>query len=195
MAKKPIPTIQQLRQLLRYEPETGKLFWCERGAEMFEASKYQRRSASIWNNKYAGSEVGSKTKGDYVRFSIFKRMMLAHRVAWALHYGEWPQGQIDHINQNRQDNRIVNLREVSNTENNRNKTVTPKSESEVLGVTWDRPRGMWRARINGANGNIFLGRFQTKEEAIEARKNAEVQHGYHANHGGNIRDSKPIARP
>lgn len=106
----------------------------------------------------------------------------AHRIIWKWLYGDEPKF-IDHINQNRQDNRVENLRAVSKSENCRNTSIGKRNTSGHLGVQWDTRRKCWRAEIKVNKKNIHLGRFTTKEEAVQARKTAEREHGFHPNHG------------
>lgn len=179
MTKK-IPSPELLRQLLHYEPETGKLFWRNRSLEMFP----DRRSANTWNARFAGSEAFTavESKG-YLFGSIFGAKYRAHRVIWALETGNWPVEQIDHINGARDDNRIVNLREVSNAENGRNRRRPDANTSGVVGVYWNRARGKWLTRIIIDGRQHYLGLFVDFDEAVAVRKAAEAAQGFHENHG------------
>jgi len=104
-------------------------------------------------------------------------------VIWAIFYGEWPSGQVDHINGVRDDNRIVNMRDVSHQDNCRNAARPRTNTSGVSGVVWDKPHKKWRAEIR-ANGKMKnLGRFAIFDDAVAVRKSAEVEYGYHPNHG------------
>lgn len=117
MASKPLPSPEVLRQLLRYEPDTGKLFWLHRAADLFPS----KSAAKSWNARFAGAEALATDNGQgYLAGRINGRPLKAHRVVWAISYGEWPIGEIDHINGNPGDNRIANLRAVGRTENTRN---------------------------------------------------------------------------
>jgi len=103
---------------------------------------------------------------------------MAHRVAWALHYGEWPKHEIDHINGNKRDNRIQNLRDVPHLLNQRNRGLRADNTSGADGVSWMKA-GFWRVTVAGK----YLGIFKDFEAAVAARKSAEQAHGYHVNHG------------
>ena len=97
MAKENLPTISVVRNLLRYEPDTGKLFWLPRGGGRFD-------------KLFAGKEAFTATDpGGYKYGSLQSHTMRAHVVAWALAYGKWPDGHIDHENGIREDNRLKNL--------------------------------------------------------------------------------------
>lgn len=173
-------SVDTLRELLRYDPDTGKLFWRERGQRWFSSFRMCR----VWNGQHAGKEAFTTNShpGGYLAGSVLDRSHLAHRVAWAIHTGAWPSEHIDHINGNPADNRLCNLRAVSNDENRRNMARPRNNVSGVAGVTWDSARGKWAAQI-GQHKKRFLGRFDNKQDAIAARKQAEAELGYHANHG------------
>lgn len=106
------------------------------------------------------------------------RTYYTHRIIWKLLYGEDPV-EIDHINGNRSDNRITNLRSVSRLENMRNMKKMPSNTSGVAGVFWLKDRSKWRATIS----QKILGNFKKFEDAVAARKQAEKEYGYHPNHG------------
>ena len=182
----PVVTAAQLRELLRYEPESGKLFWRPRPPSMFfgNADCGVQGSAKAWNTRYAGRETFANTnRYGYLKGKILRITCLAHRVAWALYHGEWPSGQIDHINGVRTDNRISNLRCVSHTENQRNQKRSRRNTSGCTGVFWHSRTSKWCARIGVNSRSIDLGLFENKEAAIAARKAAERQYGFHPNHG------------
>lgn len=181
MAKHDLPTPETLRQLLRYEADTGKLFWLHRQAHFFPDTDRRNNACAIWNAKFAGKEAKARSNHGYIRFSLLGVNLLAHRVAWTIHYGQWPE-TLDHINGIRTDNRISNLRLASVAENNRNLTLRTTSTSGTIGVSLFR--GVkWRAYITDNGKQISLGCFMTIEEAQSARKAAEVALGFHPNHG------------
>lgn len=173
-------TPKEMRKLLRYERETGKLFWLERPREMFP----DERAWKIWNTRYAGKEAFTADNGNgYRRGAVFDKMYRAHRVIWAIHTGAWPDDHIDHINGVRDDNRIDNLRAVSHAENQKNCRGRKDNTSGVMGVHWYKRRGAWQAYIKVAGKNKHLGYFKSKEDAIAARAAAEIEYGFHENHG------------
>ena len=177
------PTI--LRELLDYGPETGRLYWKKRDPKYFPGRfRAAADDAAAWNNKFAGKEALTADKGNGYRVgSIFHKKVLAHRAAWAIYYGQWPDNQIDHINHNRGDNRIANLRDVSLADNCRNNSLRADNTSGVAGV-YRNPNGKpWTARISVNGINRYLGRFSTLEEAASARRDAEEKYGFHENHG------------
>jgi len=109
--------------------------------------------------------------------------ILAHRLAWFIFYGKWPEGTIDHINGDPKDNRIENLRDVPHEENMRNCKKRKDNTSGVTGVYYHKLSGKWQARGYLGGKASSLGLFCDKEAAIKARKQWEIENGYHANHG------------
>ena len=172
-----------LRLLLDYIPDTGKLVWRHRTPDLFDDGVHSaKRSCLAWNRRMAGKEAFTAIGHGYLKGSIFNQRYSAHRVAWAIHYGVWPTGQIDHINGDRTDNRIVNLRDVDNKTNGRNQRLGKNNRSGVNGVLWDR--GCWVARIKVNGKSKHLGRFRCLEDAAVAREKANRTYGFHAGHGG-----------
>jgi len=126
--------------------------------------------------------AGSLSEG-YRRVSIQGKSTGAHRVAWFLHYGKWPDGFIDHINHDRSDNRIENLRLVSRSDNARNQKLNRHNTSGFNGVSYHKKRQEWRAAIQVNGKKKWVGSFKTKDEAIAARQKANVVYKFHENHG------------
>lgn len=178
-------SIEVLRQLLNYDPETGALTWRKRPHSMFQVSKYSpARAASAWNSRLAGKPALNAPDGKgYLNGGIFNRTYLTHRVVWALHYGYWPSGEIDHVNHDGTDNRIDNLRLVSSAENKRNLPLRRTNRTGVTGVFHHAPSGKFRAYIRREGKMRHLGCFDNINAATTARKAAERELGFHANHG------------
>ena len=107
------------------------------------------------------------------------RNYLAHRVAWFLSHSHWPK-EIDHINGKKADNRLCNLRDVTRRENTRN---LPRRGDGPVGVAWLSNLQKWRARIKVCGQEKHLGVFETRAEAVMARRAAEREFGFHTNHG------------
>lgn len=190
MANKPLPTPEELRQLLHYEPDTGKLFWKERPISLFkqdiDAPGRQRTAQKIWNTRYAGKEAFTAKSRGYHYGALFNRCVFAHRVIWAIHTGQWPEEDVDHINGNPADNRITNLRALSHRENLRNRAAPRNNTSGIVGVS---------AEQNGFVayiGSFHLGRWATIEEAAAARYAAMRIIDYHHTHGRKAAATIPL---
>jgi len=178
MASKALPSPEVLRQLLRYEPDTGKLFWLPRPDRMFRCA----RDAAAWNAKHSGRPALATEDGNgYVSGLVFGTRFRAHRVAWAVQTGEWPADEIDHIDGNRGNNRFANLRAANRSQNNQNVRRSKANTSGVKGVHWYKQRRKWQAYIAVANKNITLGYFDSIEAA--AAKVAQARAQYHGEFG------------
>jgi len=185
MAAKALPSPEVLRQLLRYEPETGKLLWLPRKHVLGTT----KRATNTFNSRRAGSEAFTCLSTDgYLIGAVLGVSLRAHRVAWAIQYEVWPCGMIDHIDGNRANNRINNLRVVTPAENARNAAHHKNSPHPYPGIR--RHNGRWIAFI-GSGGSSFLGAFETLDEALMVRKRAEQDFGYHQNHGRNTHFVNP----
>lgn len=182
MAVKDLPEKSDLLQLLRYEPDTGKLFWRERDVSLFPAKAALRSIAlcRLWNARYAYQEAFTSLNDGYRHGSIMGSNYKAHRVIWRMVTGCAPD-QIDHINGNRADNRIENLRDVSLPENARNRQLPVNNTSGVIGVYfWKKGEiEYWVAQVGEKQSKYF----QTFDDAVAARKAAEIEYGFHGNHG------------
>jgi hypothetical protein len=177
------PTREELNQLLIYLPNTGQLFWRSRSPDMFAPTDRFSAEAlcNMWNGRSAGEYATSMQKSGYFGCTIWGRAYLAHRVIWALVYDEWPE-TVDHINGDKTDNRLVNLRAATALEQSRNRKMLASNKTGHHGIKQEQS-GRWRATIGGGGEGVYLGTFATKAEAIAARKGAEKALGYHANHG------------
>ena len=155
-----IISVDKLRYSFNYNPHTGTIVWANPTANR------------VKQGDIAGYEYKNKrNKYRYVRLA--GKVFFAHRVAWAMHYGEWPKEQIDHIDRNGLNNKIENLRDVSQSINQLNRRLNKNSTSGIKGVTPIKNSKRWRARmqINGVRKD--LGCFGTLEEAMSARRQAE----------------------
>ena len=156
---------RDLQQILRYEPDAGRLYWLNRPYSFFPLE----RAANAWNAKYAYSEAFTAyAKNGYLVGNIFYRRYYAHRVIWALVHGKWPDRDIDHINGDRADNRLCNLREATNAENAYNMKTPAHNTSGYKGVGWHVATQRWRAQITVDGAYKHLGMFDTAEEAHAA---------------------------
>lgn len=180
MAKSFIITPEILRKFLRYEPNTGCLFWRERDAEWFSEDHHPKEvPARIWNSRWADAPAFRYINNDgYHTGRVFGRDLRAHRVIWAVYHDAWPPIQIDHANGVRTDNRISNLRLATHAENQWNRAKNSKSLSKYKGVSWDSSTGMWDTRIMVNGVTTYFGRFATEESAAAVYREAATRlHG------------------
>lgn len=169
--------IEHLKTRLSYDPHSGLLSWLPRSRSEFKSD----RAYLAWVGRYENREGFTALNANGYKIGrVGQTNILAHRVAWALHYGVWPDGEIDHINGNRTDNRICNLRVVSTSENARNRRIDNRNRTGVSGVYWHKEAGKWCAAIGKREK---LGYFSNFDDAVKARKAAEARQGYHPNHG------------
>ena len=159
--------LEMLKDLLCYCPERGIFTWRE----------------STNTKIKVGSVAGHEKATGYNEIRINGKTYKAHRLAWLYVYGEWPKGEIDHINHDGMDNRISNLRDVSHRENGMNQPIRKNNKSGVNGIHKNKSGKKWLAAIHTNYKVIPLGSFSDKFEAICARKSAENKYKFHANHG------------
>lgn len=126
------------------------------------------------NGKPCGKHANHPTGYAYV--SVGGRMLRAHRIIFAIVYRRMPVGEIDHLNGNRSDNRIENLRDVSRPENQHNRKRNKTNSSGFPGIHWHARDQKWMAQICVNNRKIHLGYFDDLNEAVEARKSAKIKH-------------------
>lgn len=107
----------------------------------------------------------------------------SHRIAWAIHYGAVPKSSIDHIDGDKSNNRIANLRDVPHEQNCRNTKIHSNNTSGVIGVSWSKSHKSWSCEIRFQKKAKWLGRFKKLEDAVAARRAAERELGFHPNHG------------
>lgn len=170
---KSLPSVDYLRKRLRYEPETGKLFWLD-----YEGMPQR------WLTRWVGKEAFTAADtGGYLHGQVCGKLFRAHRIAWSIYYGEHPKGEIDHINGLTDDNRIENLRVVTIQDNRRNQKKPITNTSGVVGVGWDKSRGLWTSSIKVGGVQKNLGRFCCFGQAVKTRHDAEKVYGFHENHG------------
>ena len=171
-----VPSIDRLNEVFRYEPETGLLYWNKKCANKVRVGK---QAGTVHT---CGSCKSHTFKKMYLHLSLDKVFLSVHRIVWAMTYGSWPD-TIDHIDGNGLNNRLENLRNVTMRENCRNTKRPHNNTSGFTGVIWLKDKLMWRANIKVNQRNLYLGSFVDKQDAVDARKRAEVQYGFHPNHG------------
>ena len=164
-----------IAKVLKYDALSGTLIWI--------SNLHSKRAIP---NSRAGSLV--KSTG-YRNISLFGRTYLEHQLIWFICNGVWPSGQIDHINQIRDDNRIVNLRDVSKADNARNRSRNPNSKLGEHGIWFNQRTNKYVAEITLNGKKVYQKSFDDIDEAIEARKAKSLELGFHENHG-----SKPTGK-
>lgn len=146
--------IDLLKMLLDYDPYTGEIRW-----------KISRSNVA----KVGAIAGGISPSTGYIRLAVNKKSLSGHRVAWALYYGEWPKGVIDHVNHVRTDNRISNLRDVTKQVNCINRKAAQSNKNGLpLGVFLDKRRNTFYSQIYVDGKSKYLGTFHTPEKASEA---------------------------
>jgi hypothetical protein len=167
-------TQETLHQLLNYNAETGVFTWKLRGRELFSTD----RDFKKWNTRYAGAVAGKSVGSLYRQIMIRPHLYYAHRLAWLYRHGEWPYPEIDHINGDRHDNRIDNLRVVDSQKNKANTRRHKDNEAGYKGVRLDKRRGYYVARLYVDGKERHLGSYPTAEEASRAYEaEAQKMHG------------------
>lgn len=158
---KPHPSKESLEKLFTYDASTGKLYW----------------KISVDNGKTKmNTEAGCKVNG-YIVVMIRYESYYAHRLIWILINGSIDNNlMIDHIDRDRSNNRINNLRLVGASGNVRNSSRHKNNTSGVVGVAWSKNEHRWIAYIRVANKRKHLGYFYTIEDAAAARKDAELRY-------------------
>jgi HNH endonuclease len=160
-------TFEEVDRLLAYDGEN--LRWKVRPGRRVQVGEV------------AGSLHRDRKGKAYWQVRINGKIYLAHRLIWLLVHKAWPENQIDHIDGSGLNNRIENLRDVTNAENQKNAKKRKDNTSGHVGVC--RRFGKWVAHIQVSGRKIHLGLFTNRDEAVAARKAAEVKYNFHENHG------------
>lgn len=160
-------TQNAVKRLFNYNELTGELSFIETKGK----------------GKRKDKKVGCINNAGYLVVWADNKLHQSHRLIWLHYYGRLPKNGIDHINGDKLDNRIKNLRDVSQGDNTKNRRKSKNNKSGFNGVFWDGTLKKWRARVNVNKKIINLGCFNDKSKAISARKDADVKYGFHDNHG------------
>ena len=170
---------QELQELLDYDPKSGSLTWKARPESMFAT----KNAWASWNTKYSNKPAFTAISTHGYRVGKINCVRLrAVRVIYKWMTDIEPE-MVDHIDGNRLNDSWVNLRNVSVAENAKNAKKSLANKSGVTGVSWDSARNKWRAVIGHKGKSVKLGSFDCINDAISARKLAEVEYNYHPNHG------------
>ena len=158
-----------LREWLSYDAETGALHW-----------RKGKKKVSV------GNRAGYLAMQGHRVVKVEKSRFYAHRIAWAIHYGEWPpdDSDVDHINGNKDDNSIRNLRLASRAQNLHNQKRNSRNTSGVKGVCWNKREKKWMAQIRHNGARVTIGYYRDLGEAAKAYRAAAIRyHGQFANFG------------
>lgn len=170
MKNSEIISVEELFQFLAYDPLTGIVRWI-----------IDHNSRAMAGDEFGTAHAHRRTS--YKQANLRRRCYQVHRVAWAMYHGDWPNGQIDHIDHDGLNNRIENLREVSNADNCRNRRRRKDNRSGFTGVTFCGSTKKWKAEIRVDGKSQYLGVFNSVTEAGDARRLASTEAGFHENHG------------
>jgi hypothetical protein len=162
-----MPCVFDLKKVLAYDKDSGLFTWISGGR----------------HNRLAGRIAGSAD--EYIIVTVMGLRLKGHRLAWKMHYGVDPVGEIDHINGNKHDNRIANLRDCKKSDNGKNAGLSKRNKSGFRGVTQHTGREKWIASISIDGKNKHLGVFDTPEEAGEVAELARSL--YYGEFSGNNR--------
>lgn len=160
MRKRITISVERLRELLSYDQNSGAFTW----------------RAPESNRVKVGSEAGLVAANGRRYVGIGGKLFMAHRLAWAISYGAWPEKNVVPVNGDYLDIRLANLKEETYGETARKGRVRGGGSSGVKGVSFDKSRGRWLAYITREYKHVSLGQFATKDEAVAARRGAEAQH-------------------
>ena len=153
-----------LKEVFAYDPETGILSW-----------------RKPWGKRPLGARAGTQRPDGYWVVNYKSEMFFVHRVAYAIHHGDITLGHIDHINGDRQDNRLENLREVTRSENQFNKAMCSNNTSGFRGVNWHKNSKSWVVRVCTKGKTKILGYFKDLELAgLVADEARNLYHGKYA---------------
>lgn len=161
---------EALRALLHYDRDTGIFTWL-----------YRPTGLRMWNTRYAGKEAGyvwspAASGKKYRCIRIFDWPFLGHRLAIFYETGKWPEGDVDHEDEDGLNNRLINLRDATKSQNGANRGVSKRNKVGLKGVTVDHNSGRYRATIGVNRKQIWLGYHDTPEAAHAAYKRAAEEH-------------------
>jgi len=151
---------ETVKRLFYYDADSGSLFW----------RKGNGGNVKPWQQVKANNGHG------YYTAKVHGRSYLAHRLAWLYVHGSMPEGDIDHKNRIRNDNRLCNLRSVSRTDNCQNISLPSHNKSGHIGVSWHKSNNAWNVYVKVNKKNYWLGYYKDLDEAIAARKAGEQKY-------------------
>lgn len=154
------PSALQLMAELAYEPTTGLFRWRRKNGQRGRV----------------GEVAGCPSNEGYIVIRFQRKAYKAHRLAWVFTHGEEPEDTIDHIDGDRSNNRIRNLRLATKMENSRNSKIRTTNRSGHKGVCWHKRDQKWRAQICVNYRTIFLGSFNDVDSAAAAYREAAIKY-------------------
>jgi hypothetical protein len=157
--------VEYIKSRLSYNGDNGVFLWRKR--ENYKGS---------WNARFAGKVAGSLSFYGYYIIVIDNKLYLAHRLAWVITYSEWPKEEIDHIDGDRSNNKISNLRLATSQENKMNSSIRSDNTSGLKGVSWSKCKNKWKSHINFCSKQKHLGYYEKIEDARAAREAAEIRY-------------------
>lgn len=174
-----ILTQPYLKNRLSYSQETGIFIWLPRLIGDFKRPK----DYGTWTKKFCGREAGYTDPRGCIFIRIDHHLHRAHRLAFLYMTGSWPDDEVDHEDHNPSNNKWDNIRQATHAENCKNQSIHNRNKSGFTGVHRRKDTNRWLASIKANGKPKNIGNFATKQEAIEARKKANLEYGYHENHG------------
>lgn len=183
-------TQKTLKDIIHYDPNTGIFTWKIRNIKYFSdiGGKTKYHLQNIWNSRFSLKKAGSVWKQressglEYLTIGIFGDTFRAHRLAFLYMTGNIPC-QIDHHDQNGLNNKWKNLRIANDSINSKNKTMRSDNSSGFTGVSFIKKEKKWRVYITIDGDHIYGGSFLDINDAIERRKELNIEYGFHKNHG------------
>ena len=172
-------SVDLFKSLLDYNPITGNLIWKKRPRSSFPSLG----DCKAWNTKYSCKPAGCLNGKGYCQLPVNGIKYLAHRIIYFMFHGIMPDF-IDHIDGNRANNKIDNLRSVTHSENLKNSKLYSTNTSGFTGVYWCNTSKKWKSTIKVDGKAVHLGCFDSVRDAADARLDAGIKYGFHANHGG-----------
>ena len=162
-------TQEKLKALFDYDKNTGNFI----------------RRYTTSSNAKKNTIAGYINKDGYVKISIDGKKYLAHRLVWLYVYGYMPT-QIDHIDHNRANNTLHNLRDITQKENTKNTSLRKDNTTGISGIYYDKKRKSFKVQIAKDGKDLFFGRYKNFNEAVKVRNSAYFELNYHENHGKDL---------
>ena len=158
--------MEYLKEYLIYDPDNGKFFW---------------KKESLNKARKVGEEAGSYAGNGYSIICVENKRFSGHRLAWYFYYGEWPDFHIDHMDGDKQNNKINNLRKSNPSVNMKNRGLNKNNTTGYSGI--QKSRNKWRVRVRIDGKLLNFGTYDNIEDAVRVRNEVYIEYGFHPNHG------------